>query len=680
LRKFREHSRTVIGQMSDKIRILFLAANSSESNRLYLEREVRAIGNSLHSGGDYRDSFELILKLAVRPQDLTEALLRHKPHVVHFSGHGTESDGMVLTDEFPDSRAVGAHALAALLKILKDEIKVVVFNACFAQEQATAVTEIIDFTIGMSGLIDEQARIDFSAAFYQALTFDRSVADAFDLAQNQLLLQQHESFQAPVLMTRAEAHSNGFVTSTLKQDDSTSALVEKVFDSHSELVRPSVVPLPAGPQTDRRSLSHSADRRDSRILRDFLKGLLFITLILAAKVAFEHTEPGRQLELAGYVYLQRHLAADDVPVQILDISDLGVTEIHSNGRVYRATSRDALQKLIQAIVDQGPRAIGIDIDFSPDANGYLTPDDPEFFQFCLDSDVPILLGVYRTQVLPPEAWLGEQRFEPLGASIIIPNEDTRKLPLTIRTSPQFEPGRAMGAALGNVFGEARCRIGEFLQQTGVAQRQWNTELGVGGEIVEFPVDYSALDELKRNKTLRTTSPDLVREQGSRFHNKIVLIGRAATGEAKDTFFVAGQTQPISGVYIHASAAYTIAKAPLYELKWKSRLVIDAIMSGGILLVVIGIRLRFRKSASVRISTSKVQTLLTVIVVGVAIITGVVLVRVTCVLWTDFILALGAVVLHPAIEHRLSNLWEFTKRTVPGFLRRLISENDEEVRK
>ena len=121
--------------MSDKIRILFLAANSSESNRLYLEREVRAIENSLHSGGDYRDSFELILKLAVRPRDLAEALLRHKPHVVHFSGHGTESDGMVLTDEFPDSRAVGTHALAALLKILKDEIKVVVFNACFAQDR-----------------------------------------------------------------------------------------------------------------------------------------------------------------------------------------------------------------------------------------------------------------------------------------------------------------------------------------------------------------------------------------------------------------------------------------------------------------------------------------------------------------------------------------------------------------
>lgn len=214
--------------MSDKIRILFLAANSSESNRSYLEREVRAIQNSIHSGGDYRDSFEVIPKLAVRPQDLPAALLRHNPHVVHFSGQGTEADGMVLTDERPDSKAVPSHALAGLLKILKDEIKVVVFNACFAQEQAAAVTEIVDFTIGMSGLIEEQARIAFSAAFYQALTSDRSVADAFNLAQNQLLLQQHESFQVPVLMTRAGAQTTGFVTSTLKQDASTSALVEHV--------------------------------------------------------------------------------------------------------------------------------------------------------------------------------------------------------------------------------------------------------------------------------------------------------------------------------------------------------------------------------------------------------------------------------------------------------------------
>src|ERR1041385_1099139 len=242
-------------------------------------------------------------------------------------------------------------------------------------------------------------------------------------------------------------------------------------------------PPPVEPQTDRRASSPSANRRDSGILRDSLKGLLFIALILAAKEAFEHTEMGEQLELAGYVYLQHHLAADDVPVQILDISDLGVSEIRSNGRVYRATSRDTLEKLIQAIADQGPKAIGIDIDFSPDANGYLTPGDPEFFQFCLDSDVPILLGVYRTQVLQPEAWLVEPRFEPLGASIIVPNEDTRKLPLTIQTSPQFKPGRAMGAALGNVSGEARCRAGEFLEQRGLAERQWNKELGIGGKIV-----------------------------------------------------------------------------------------------------------------------------------------------------------------------------------------------------
>jgi CHASE2 domain-containing sensor protein len=438
-------------------------------------------------------------------------------------------------------------------------------------------------------------------------------------------------------------------------------------------------PSPVKPQTDQHSSGPSVEHKDSGILCDFLKGLLFIALILAAKVALEHTEVGEQLELGGYVYLQRHLAADAVPVQILDISDLEVSETRSNGRVYRATSRDTLKKLLQAIIDQGPRVIGVDIDFSPDANGYLTPGDQEFFQFCLDSEVPILLGVYRTQVLPPEVWLVEPRFEPLGASIIIP-DDTRKLPKSIRTSPQFKPGRAIGAALGLISGESRCRVGGFLEQMGLAERQLNKELGVGGEIVEFPVDYSALDELMRNKTLRTTNPGLVKETGSRFHNKIVLIGKAAIGEAKDTFPVAGQTKPIPGVYIHASGAYTIAKAPIYELKWKSRLAIDVIMAGGILLVGLGMRLKFRKSDLVRISTSKLQTFLTVVVVVIAIIIGVVLVRITCVLWSDFILALGVVVLHPSIEHRLSGMWRFMKRTVPRSVQKLITENDREVRK
>jgi hypothetical protein len=46
--------------------------------------------------GEYRDRFELEQHWAVRFSDVAEALLRHTPHIVHFSGHGTQAGTIVL--------------------------------------------------------------------------------------------------------------------------------------------------------------------------------------------------------------------------------------------------------------------------------------------------------------------------------------------------------------------------------------------------------------------------------------------------------------------------------------------------------------------------------------------------------------------------------------------------------
>jgi hypothetical protein len=71
----------------NKSRILFLAANPAGS-QLQLDVESRAIEQKIRAT-DHRDSLELVTKWAVRPDDLLEYLNEYRPHVVHFSGHGT---------------------------------------------------------------------------------------------------------------------------------------------------------------------------------------------------------------------------------------------------------------------------------------------------------------------------------------------------------------------------------------------------------------------------------------------------------------------------------------------------------------------------------------------------------------------------------------------------------------
>jgi hypothetical protein len=215
--------------MSSSIRVLFLAANSSADNRRYLEQEIREIDRRIRSGGVYRDSFDLLPNFSVRPQDLQALLLRHQPHIVHFSGHGNEAQGMVLQDETPHAKPVESTVFAELFRLLKGDIRIIIFNACYAEEQAKQLDGIVDFTIGMSGIIEAQARVEFSAAFYHALTYNRSVAEAFALARSELRLQDHPDFQSPKLMARRGADdSSPFAADLLAVDSESAPVIEHV--------------------------------------------------------------------------------------------------------------------------------------------------------------------------------------------------------------------------------------------------------------------------------------------------------------------------------------------------------------------------------------------------------------------------------------------------------------------
>lgn len=73
----------------DTIKILFLAANPSQTPSLDLEEELRSLEQELR-GVKFRDSITLIARHAVRPDDLIRHVREDKPNVIHFSGHGMD--------------------------------------------------------------------------------------------------------------------------------------------------------------------------------------------------------------------------------------------------------------------------------------------------------------------------------------------------------------------------------------------------------------------------------------------------------------------------------------------------------------------------------------------------------------------------------------------------------------
>jgi CHAT domain-containing protein len=183
-----------------KIKILFVSANPAGMPQLKLDKEAREIEAKIRAA-EYRDSLELITKWAVRPDDLLQALNQHKPHIVHFSGHGNPTEEIVLLDELGKPKPVSKEALVHLFRALKDNIRVVVLNACFARPQAEAITEEIDCAVGMMRAIGDNAAITFAASFYRAIGFGRSVEQAFDQGIAALLLDGNPEGKTPVLMS-----------------------------------------------------------------------------------------------------------------------------------------------------------------------------------------------------------------------------------------------------------------------------------------------------------------------------------------------------------------------------------------------------------------------------------------------------------------------------------------------
>jgi DNA-binding MarR family transcriptional regulator len=183
------------------IKILFLAANPTDTPSLRLDTEMRAIDQALLQS-EFRHRFDIQQHWAVRVTDLQGCLLRHQPDIVHFSSHGSESSEIILEDEYGRSHPISGRALGRLFSVLKDNIRCVVLNACYSEAQALAIAEYIDCVIGMSKRIYDSAAISFATAFYQALGYGKDIKTAFSLGCAQIDLENLDEQDVPKLIAK----------------------------------------------------------------------------------------------------------------------------------------------------------------------------------------------------------------------------------------------------------------------------------------------------------------------------------------------------------------------------------------------------------------------------------------------------------------------------------------------
>ncbi len=187
--------------MPDKIKILYLAANPTDTGHLKLQEEARDLEERIRQG-THRDAFEVIHCLATRPRDLLRGLQEVQPHIMHFSGHGSHNKEIVLQDDNGHSQPIAPQDLADLVKLFKTNLKVALMSSCYGRQQAEALNQVLDFTIGMDQPISDAGAVRFSAAFYQVLASGGSIKQAFESARLLTSMEGRPVFGVSDLLVR----------------------------------------------------------------------------------------------------------------------------------------------------------------------------------------------------------------------------------------------------------------------------------------------------------------------------------------------------------------------------------------------------------------------------------------------------------------------------------------------
>ncbi|MCY7390684.1 MAG: CHAT domain-containing protein, partial [Leptolyngbyaceae cyanobacterium CAN_BIN12] len=207
--------------------VLILGANPKGTATLRLDEEQREIKASLNRSR-LRDNFDPITETAVRTGDLRQAMLKHNPQIVHFSGHGEGDAGLVFEDEVGQAKLVGGEALAGLFALFAERrLQCVVLNACYSDMQAEAISRHIPYVIGMNAAIGDRAALEFAKGFYDALGAGESIAFAFEMGCNSIQMEGIPQDLIPVLMHNSDAISQSFSQSSAMDHSGVSGLAQR---------------------------------------------------------------------------------------------------------------------------------------------------------------------------------------------------------------------------------------------------------------------------------------------------------------------------------------------------------------------------------------------------------------------------------------------------------------------
>jgi CHASE2 domain-containing sensor protein len=407
-----------------------------------------------------------------------------------------------------------------------------------------------------------------------------------------------------------------------------------------------------------------------RVVLDLTYAAIVTAALMFTKYWFEKTPPGRWTEtsvFSGSEMLLSKFSHQRLPVVVIDIQQL------KDGFTAAApTSRKELTDIITALSAVGAKAIGVDIDFSPDEHGYISrTEDPEFFDFCLKTSktTPVFLGVYRTRFMGPESWLNQAKYQSLAADLAGNEIPGRKVTLRAKpwlvVYPQKQELPAMGYALARAYAaphglpETYAWLKPLVISDKVEEADARPET-VADEERGRLLNYSKLDQINTERSLATDS-SAIKRAAADFAGKIVVLGDNDSRRNGGDVFHPPWHEDAPGVLFHSIGAYTFAFEPLFEFTHGTRTGIDLLLTLPFFLIAYlkarhaGHALDAVSSAAYEETWRKIELRTVLISTGVIILAGFGLFFICNVLWLDFVLVIAALAIHPFLSRWMERL-------------------------
>ncbi|MGH1385106.1 CHAT domain-containing protein [Kordia sp.] len=173
------------------MRILFIGVNPKDTRQLRLKDEINIIKDVLDSQ-PIKDKYKLIVRDASTKRTMRRYLNRHKPNILHISGHGNDDNTIVFEDGNGYSETIYTQQLGDFLANYNKYLKCVVLSACFSLNDIENFSNDIHCVIGMKTSIGNDKAMIFSSSFYDSISSGESFEAAFKIAKDEISLSQEE--------------------------------------------------------------------------------------------------------------------------------------------------------------------------------------------------------------------------------------------------------------------------------------------------------------------------------------------------------------------------------------------------------------------------------------------------------------------------------------------------------